>query len=109
VPGGARIETPETRRRRFKRNVFSAVVSLRTMQGLTENIVAMPAIFGIGSEKRNLMTHEQFEREMRYRTVMAVAKSMLHRGLISKEEYENFDHKMIEKYNPLFSELKESC
>jgi len=51
------------------------------------------------------MTNEQFEREMRYRTVMAVAKSMLHRGLIAKEEYEDFDHKMIEKHNPLFGSL----
>jgi hypothetical protein len=42
---------------------------------------------------------------MRYRTVMAVARSMLNRGVISKEEYEDFDHKMIEKHNPLFGSL----
>ena len=52
------------------------------------------------------MTNEQFKREMRYRTVMAVARSMLKRGLISKEEYDAFDSKMIDKYNPLFGGLK---
>lgn len=51
------------------------------------------------------MTNEQFEREMRYRTAMAVARNMLNRGLISKEEYEDFDHMMIEKHNPLFGGL----
>jgi len=66
----------------------------------------MPAIFGIGLEKRNFMTNEQFKREMRYRTVMAVARSMLSRRLISKEEYDAFDSKMIDKYNPLFGGLK---
>lgn len=46
------------------------------------------------------MKIEQFERELRYRTVMAVIKSMLQRGLISRDEYDDFDRKMIEKYNP---------
>jgi len=55
------------------------------------------------------MTNEQFKREMCYRTVMAVARSMLKRGLISKEEYDAFDSKMIDKYDPFFGELKESC
>lgn len=55
------------------------------------------------------MTNEQFKREMRYRTVMAVARSMLNRRLISKEEYDAFDSKMIDKYDPFFGELKESC
>jgi hypothetical protein len=95
----------ETRRQRFKRNALSVALPLRTTQEPVGSIAAMPAISGIDSEKRNLMTHEQFEREMRYRTAMAVARSMLNRGLISKEEYEDFDHKMIEKHNPFFSGL----
>jgi hypothetical protein len=51
------------------------------------------------------MTKEQFEREMRYRTVMAVVRTMLARGLISKDEYDAFDRKMIEKHNPVFAGL----
>ena len=109
MPGGAFTGMTDTRGRRFKRNALSAVASLRTTPGFTENIAVMHAIFAIGLDKRNLMTNEQFEREMRYRTVMAVAKSMLNRGLISKEEYEDFDHMMIEEYNPFFNEPKESC
>ena len=46
------------------------------------------------------MTGAQFEREMRYRTVMAVARTMLMRGLISRLEYNDFDRKMADKYNP---------
>jgi len=48
------------------------------------------------------MTIEQFERELRYRTVMAAIKTMLQRGLISHDEYDGFDRKMIEKYNPFY-------
>ena len=51
------------------------------------------------------MTCAQFEREMRYRTVMAVAKSMMERGLLSKGEFKAFDHEMIIKHNPLFGGL----
>ena len=51
------------------------------------------------------MTNEQFNREMRYRTVMAVARSMLERGLLSKEEFDAFDRKMIATHNPLFGGL----
>jgi len=65
----------------------------------------MHAIFAIGLIRRRFMTNEQFEREIRYRTVMAVARSMLNRGLISKEEYDAFDRKMIENHNPFFASL----
>jgi len=51
------------------------------------------------------MTNEQFKREMSYRTVIAVAKSMMERGLLSKGEFETFDRKMIEKHNPFFGGL----
>jgi hypothetical protein len=51
------------------------------------------------------MTKEQFEREMRYRTVMAVGRTMLAKGLISQEEFDMFDRKMIEKHNPVFAGL----
>lgn len=51
------------------------------------------------------MTNEQFEREMRYRTVMAVARSMLKQGLISGAEYDDFDRKMMAKHQPIFASL----
>jgi len=70
-----------------------------------ESIAATPATFGIVSLRRLRMTKEQFEREMRYRTVMAVARTMLAKGLISQEEFDTFDHEMIEKHNPVFGGL----
>ena len=52
------------------------------------------------------MTREQFECEMRYRTVIAVARTMLARGLILNAEYDAFNREMIEKYMPLISVFK---
>lgn len=49
------------------------------------------------------MTKEQFERELRYRTVLAVARTMLAKGMISQEEFDTFDREMIEKLNPVFA------
>ena len=51
------------------------------------------------------MTDAQLEREMRYRTVMAVARTMLARGLITRMEFEDFDRKMIKKHDPFFGGL----
>ena len=65
----------------------------------------MPAIFGIGSEKRNRMTNEQFERERRYRVAISVAVGMLKQGLISEDEYGIITDRMIEKYKPFFGGL----
>mgnify|MGYP006991971811 CR=1 FL=1 len=52
------------------------------------------------------MTDAQFEREMRYRTVMAVAKTLLTRGLITRSEFDDFDRKMADKYNSFFMCLR---
>jgi histidinol phosphatase-like enzyme len=46
------------------------------------------------------MTDAQLEREMRYRMVMAVAKTLLARGLITSSEFDDFDRKMADKYSP---------
>lgn len=51
------------------------------------------------------MTNEQFEREMCYRASMAAANSMLRKGLISKEEHDDFNRTMVEQYLPLFGGL----
>ena len=54
------------------------------------------------------MTNEQFNREMRYRTVMAVARSMMERGLLSQVEYDAFNQQMIAKHNPMIGALTRS-
>ena len=51
------------------------------------------------------MTHEQFERELRYRVSMAAANCMLRKGLISQAEHETFDALMIEKHRPLIGNI----
>jgi hypothetical protein len=66
------------------------------------SIAAMPAMFKIGLGREKRMTDMQFELEMRYRTVMAVARTMLARGLITRMEFEDFDRKMTDKYNPFY-------
>ena len=82
-----------------------AAKALKIILTTIGNFAATPATSLIASEKEDCMTNEQFNREMSYRTVMAIARSMLERGLISKEEFNTFDHKMIIKHNPLFGGL----
>jgi len=82
-----------------------AVIALKIILITVGNFAATPATSLIASEKEECMTNEQFNREMSYRTVMTVARSMLERGLISKEEFNTFDHKMIIKHDPLFGGL----
>ena len=65
----------------------------------------MPAIFVIVLERKNRMTNEQFEREMRYRVSMAAANSMLRQGLINQTEYDSFNRLMAEKHRPLTGDL----
>ena len=72
------------------------------------NFVATPATSLTASGKGECMTNEQFNREMRYRTVMAVARSMMERGLLSQVEYDAFNHQMIAKHNSMIGGLTRS-
>jgi uncharacterized membrane protein len=51
------------------------------------------------------MTHEQFDREKRYRVALSIAKSMLHKGIINEDDYKNIDTKLMQKYHPLLEGL----
>lgn len=55
------------------------------------------------------MIKEEGKREIVYQMTMSAARQMLEKGLISKEEYKQFDTKMQAKYRPiigtLFSEI----
>ena len=51
------------------------------------------------------MNKEQFDRERLYRATLAIARTMLRKGLISKDEYTVIDTKMREKYRPLLGTL----
>ena len=47
------------------------------------------------------MSKEQFEREKHYVAAMVVARAMLSKGVITKEEYRKIDALFAEKYQPL--------
>ncbi len=51
------------------------------------------------------MTNEQFERERRYRVAISIAAAMLKLSLISEDEYQIINERMIEKYSPFFGGL----
>lgn len=64
----------------------------------------MPVILKTASEVI-AMTDEQFNRESRYRVAMCIARTMLHDGLISSDDYHIIDKTFIEKYRPIYGEL----
>ena len=45
------------------------------------------------------------KREIIYQMTMSAARQMLEKGLISVEEYKQFDTKMQQKYSPIFGTL----
>ena len=85
-----------------------AAKALKIILTTIGNFAATPATSLIASGKEDRMTNEQFNREMRYRTVMAVARSMMERGLLSQVEYDAFNQQMIAKHNPMIGGLTRS-
>lgn len=52
-----------------------------------------------------IMDEKQFRAEKMYRISLSVAKSMLEKGVISKEEYSEIDTILLEKYRPSLGTL----
>mgnify|MGYP000858284892 FL=1 len=51
------------------------------------------------------MSEEMFNTEKNYGATMAIAKSMLEKGLLTLCEYDQFEEEMFEKYRPKISPL----
>lgn len=51
------------------------------------------------------MTKDQGRKEIIYQMTMSAARQMLEKGLISEDEYKQFDTKMQQKYRPIFGTL----
>ena len=51
------------------------------------------------------ITHELFEREKRYRLAIAVAKSMLRKGIIDEDDYRDIDTKLLTYFRPVLAGL----
>ena len=52
-----------------------------------------------------IMDEQQFRAEKMYRISLSVAKSMLEKGIVSKEEYSEIDSFLLEKYRPVLGTL----
>lgn len=52
-----------------------------------------------------MMTQEEGKCEIIFQMTMSAARRMLEKGLISEEEYKQFDTKMQQKYLPIFGTL----
>lgn len=52
-----------------------------------------------------VMDEKQFRAEKMYRISLSVARSMLEKGIISKEEYSEIDTILLEKYRPTLGTL----
>lgn len=51
------------------------------------------------------MSEDHFRNEKLYQITMILARSMLEKGVISEEDYNEFDTNMLEKYQPIFGTL----
>ena len=51
------------------------------------------------------MSDERFQCEARYQVSISIAKAMLRRGLISREEFDKIDGFLLEKYCPPIGSL----
>ena len=58
-----------------------------------------------GSKVVGRMDDEQFEREKLYQATMNMFRTMLEKGIITEEQYNVIDTKMLQKYRPLLGGL----
>jgi hypothetical protein len=52
------------------------------------------------------MSKEQFDRERLYQATLAVARTMLARGIITEDDYCKFDTILLAKYRPILGSLQ---
>ena len=55
--------------------------------------------------KTPLLSHEQLQRELSYRTSVALVRSVLNAGLISGSEFDAVQLKLAEKFSPIWGGL----
>lgn len=75
---------------------------MKVMETRGGNIVPMDVISGHGLGRGAIrMTAEQFEREKKYQAAVAVARSMLEKGVIDELDFLRIEEKMREKFRPV--------
>lgn len=65
----------------------------------------MSAISRQGSKEALNVGKRDFQPELMYRMALSVAKAMLKKGIISREEYSEIDTILLEKYRPTLGTL----
>ena len=55
--------------------------------------------------KTPLLSHEQLQRELSYRSSIALVRSVLNAGLISGSEFDAVQLKLAEKFSPIWGGL----
>lgn len=83
----------------------NTVVSLSGHMAITiESIVPIIAISNQGLVI-TVMNRTDFKNEMLYQTTMSIARQVLKNKIISKEEYQQIDTIITNKYNPTLGTL----
>ena len=69
---------------------------------IKESIVAMNVILNI-----DLEVAMNTKNEVTYQITIKILSNLFKKNLITKDEFNKFKHKMLEKYDPKISELME--
>ena len=72
------------------------------MPMIKESIVVMNVRLNI-----NLEAAMNTKNEVTYQITIKILSNLFRKNLITKDEFNKFKHKMLEKYNPKLSELME--
>ena len=71
----------------------------------TENTAPTSVTLRLASKAVDVMSDQEFNREMRYQAAVQIADTLLKKGAISEEEYHQIKTKLLEKYRPTLSTL----
>lgn len=71
------------------------------METTKGSIVPISAILRRGFRKEAAMTKEQFEREKKYQAALAVARSMLKKGVIDEADFLRIEANLAAKFKPV--------
>lgn len=69
---------------------------------IKESIVVMDVILNT-----DLEVAMNIKNEVTYQITIKILSNLFRKNLITKDEFDSFKHKMLEKYNPKLSELLE--
>ena len=72
------------------------------MPMIKESIAVMNAILNT-----DLEVAMNIKNEVTYQITIKILSNLFRKNLITKDEFDSFKHKMLEKYNPKLSELLE--